>query len=135
LRGFKNLFSLFSLLAFLSALFSRIDLPTFLAAPLLGDFPDIGITPFHALRYPIPYLLLFFYPVLQKPRHAAPYARPCGVSERDRRSHAGFETVTQKQFFVFPVSAFNKSRKLQAVRHVLCPAQTVLPTYIGSDTI
>ncbi|WP_168223184.1 hypothetical protein [Pseudarthrobacter sp. NIBRBAC000502770] len=40
-------------------------MPTFLAAPLLGDFPDIGITPFFALRYRIPYLLLFFYPVLQ----------------------------------------------------------------------
>ncbi|WP_181762498.1 hypothetical protein [Pseudarthrobacter sp. B4EP4b] len=48
MRGFAKLSSLFSLLALLSALFSRIDLPAFLAAPLLGDFPDIGITPFFA---------------------------------------------------------------------------------------
>jgi hypothetical protein len=38
-------------------------LPAFFTAPLLGDFPDIGITPFYALRYPVPYLLLFFSPV------------------------------------------------------------------------
>jgi hypothetical protein len=48
LRGFAKLSSLFSFLALLSALFWRIDLPAFLAAPLLGDFPDIGITPFFA---------------------------------------------------------------------------------------
>jgi hypothetical protein len=48
LRGFAKLSSLFSFLALLSALLSRIDLPAFLAAPLLGDFPDIGITPFFA---------------------------------------------------------------------------------------
>ena len=48
LRGFVKFSSLFSLFALFSARFSRIDLPTFLAAPLFGDFPDIGITPFFA---------------------------------------------------------------------------------------
>jgi hypothetical protein len=71
LRGFTKEISLFSVFALLSALFSRIDLPAFLAALLFGDFPDIGITPFHALRYPIPYLLLFIYPVPDKPASAA----------------------------------------------------------------
>lgn len=67
LRGFTNISSLFSFLAFLPARFSRIVLPVFLAAPLLGDFPDTGITPFHACVYPIPYLLLFFMPVRKNP--------------------------------------------------------------------
>jgi hypothetical protein len=72
LRGFAKFSSLFSFLALLSARFSRIVLPVFFAAPLLGDFPDIGITPFYALRYPIPYLLLFFNPVRQKPQDVGP---------------------------------------------------------------
>jgi hypothetical protein len=48
LRGFMKLSSLFSLFALFSARFSRMDLPAFLALPFLGDFPDIGITPFLA---------------------------------------------------------------------------------------
>jgi len=46
LRGFANRFSLVSVFALFSALFSRIDFPVFLALLFLGDFSDNGITPF-----------------------------------------------------------------------------------------
>lgn len=48
LRGFTKLSSRLLFLALFSARFSRMDLPAFFAASLLGDFPDIGITPFFA---------------------------------------------------------------------------------------
>jgi hypothetical protein len=46
LRGFANRFSLVSVFALFSDLFSRIDFPVFLALLFLGDFSDNGITPF-----------------------------------------------------------------------------------------
>jgi lipopolysaccharide export LptBFGC system permease protein LptF len=62
LRGFAKR-SLVSVFAFLSALFSRIDFPAFLALPLLGDFPDNGITAFLVSILSIPYRLKFLMPV------------------------------------------------------------------------
>ncbi|MFC4396640.1 hypothetical protein [Arthrobacter sedimenti] len=60
--------SLFSVLALFSARFSRIDLPTFLAAPLLGDFPDIGITPFFACVTRYHTHFYFFIQSCKRPR-------------------------------------------------------------------
>ncbi|WP_457963702.1 hypothetical protein M1E17_20075 [Arthrobacter sp. D1-29] len=99
MRGFIELISLFSLFAFLSARFSRIDLPTFLAALLLGDFPDIGITPFYALPYPIPYPLLFFMPVPKKPGQRRPGAARAVTKSLTNRVMSTFFIVTARGFF------------------------------------
>jgi hypothetical protein len=96
-----KLISLFSFLALLSALFSRIDLPAFLAAPLFGDFPDIGITPFYALRYPIPYLLLFFMPVLEKPAPAVAWPPGSGAREFDEYGYLLLQFMTEGPLLVF----------------------------------
>jgi hypothetical protein len=61
-----NWISLVSFLAFLSARFSRIDFPDFLASALLGDFPDIGITPFNVLCLPSTIHTYIFYASFQK---------------------------------------------------------------------
>ncbi|WP_458779677.1 hypothetical protein [Arthrobacter sp. D3-16] len=101
MRGFTKLIPLFSFLALLSALFSRIDLPAFLAALLFGDFPDIGITPFYALRYPIPYLLLFFMPVLKKPGPAAIWQPRSEAKEFDEYGYLLLSFMTEEPLLVF----------------------------------
>lgn len=80
LRGFTMLSMPLSCFAFLSARFSRIDLPTFLAAEPLGDFPDIGITPFLACdtRHPTPFYL-FIQPSQNRPTQPPPPALRRGL--------------------------------------------------------
>jgi hypothetical protein len=90
LRGFTNN-SVVSFLALFSARFSRIDFPAFLLLPLLGDFPDNGITPFYAVYLPDTIHTYIFYASFQRKdgkfvRCAADgvMAGPMGVSAAPR---------------------------------------------------
>jgi hypothetical protein len=90
LRGFAKLISLFSLLALLSARFSRIDLPAFLAAPPLGDFPDIRNHAFLCFALPDTIPAFIFYASPSKTPSAGLRSLSADAPELDRRGYAGF---------------------------------------------